>query len=86
MNDINVSNWIEQYLNVQERTKLAVNIYDDVMSEEDKKEAPFELVKSGDKNAIDYVLNNELKIFMKMKQEKCMKNQKEYHDFSKSMM
>lgn len=63
MNDIDVSNWIEQYLNVQERTKLAVNIYDDIISEEDKKEAPFELVKSGDKNAIDYVLNNELKIY-----------------------
>lgn len=86
MNNIDVSNWIEQYLDVQERTKLAVNIYDDVMSEEEKKEVPFELVESGDKNAIDYVLNNELKIFMKMMQERCMKNQKEYHDFSKSMI
>lgn len=86
MNNIDVSNWIEQYLDVQERTKLAVNIYDDVMSKEEKKEVPFELVESGDKNAIDYVLNNELKIFMKMMQERCMKNQKEYHDFSKSMI
>ena len=64
MNDnIDVSNWIEQYLGVQELTKLAVNIYDDVLTEEEKKEVPFELVKSGDKNVIDYVLNNELKIY-----------------------
>lgn len=57
--DIDVSNWIEQYLDVQELMELAVDIYDDVMSEEEKKEAPFELVKSGDKDAIDYVLSGD---------------------------
>lgn len=89
---IDVSNWIEQYLDVQELMKLAVDIYDDVMSEEDKKEVPFELIKSGDKDAINYVLIGDIAetvIFDKFYD--IIKNTyeddaKEYHDFSKSMI
>ena len=57
--EVDVSDWLKDYASPQQLMDIAIDIYDDVLTEEEKKEVPFELVKSGDKDAIEYVMDSE---------------------------